>query len=92
MASFMWLTWRRTAWPTEAICCSAMRSGSASRIATSVIAEDISLSSCARQAINASSQNSAIGMRIVAASVIAVGRESNSRKPGVRCNSAASIA
>ena len=37
-------------------------------------------------------QNSAIGIRIVAASVIAVGRDSISRNVGARCNSGTSMA
>ena len=63
MASFMNETCRRTAWPSEAADCSAARSGSASRTATSVMAEDINFSSWARQASSARNQNSAIGSR-----------------------------
>ena len=66
MASFMNETWRRTAWPSEAADCSAPRSGSARRTATSVMAEDISLSSCARHASMARNQNRAIGRQMVA--------------------------
>ena len=66
-------TCRRTAWPSEAADCSAARSGSARRTATSVMAEDISLSSCARQASSARNQNSAIGKQIVAAATTIIG-------------------
>src|SRR6185503_10336293 len=72
-ASFMNETCRRTACPSEAADCSAARSGSASRTATSVIADDISLSSCARQASSAKNQNSAIGRQMVAAATTIIG-------------------
>ncbi len=81
MASFMNETWRRTAWPREAADCSAARSGSASRTATSVMAADMSFSSCARQASMARNQNSAMGRKIVAATIIMVGLLSAAKKP-----------
>ena len=66
-------TCRRTAWPSEAADCSAARSGSASRTATSVIADDINFSSCARHTSSARNQNSAIGKLIVAAATTIIG-------------------
>ena len=66
-------TCRRTAWPSEAADCSAARSGSARRTATSVMAEDISFSSWARQASSARNQNSAIGRQMVAAATTIIG-------------------
>ena len=68
-------TCRRTAWPSEAADCSAARSGSASRTATSVMAEDISFSSWARQASSARNQNSAIGRSTVASTATSIGLE-----------------
>ena len=73
MASFMNDTCRRTAWPSDAAACSAPRSGSASRTATSVMAEDMSLSSCARTASMARNQNRAIGRPMVASTTIIIG-------------------
>jgi hypothetical protein len=73
MASFMNETCRRTAWPSDAAACSAPRSGSASRTATSVMAEDISFNSCARTASMARNQNKAIGRPIVASTTIIIG-------------------
>ena len=46
-ASFMKFSCLRTDWPREATACSALRSGSARRIATSVIADDRKRRSCA---------------------------------------------
>ena len=80
IASFMNETCRRTAWPSEAADCSAARSGSARRTATSVMAEDISFSSCARHASIARNQNSAMGRKMVAATMIIIGLASASRK------------
>ena len=57
IASFMNETWRRTAWPSEAADCSASRSGSARRIATSVMVEERRRSSSVRQASSASSHS-----------------------------------
>ena len=68
-------TCRRTAWPSEAADCSAARSGSARRTATSVMAEDISFNSWARQASSARNQNSAIGSSTVAATATSIGLE-----------------
>ena len=73
-------TCRRTAWPSEAADCSAARSGSARRTATSVMAEDISLSSWARQASSARNQNSAIGRQMVAAATTSIGLAKKSRR------------
>ena len=55
-----------------------MRSGSASRTATSVMAEDIRRSSCARQTRIARNQNSAMGMMTVAMTATMAGLESRS--------------
>ena len=70
-------TCRRTAWPSEAADCSAARSGSASRTATSVMADDISFNSCARQTSSARNQNSAIGKLMVAAATTIIGLAKN---------------
>jgi hypothetical protein len=66
-------TCRRTAWPSDAAACSAPRSGSASRTATSVMAEDMSFSSCARTASMARNQNRAIGRPMVASTTTIIG-------------------
>ncbi len=81
MASFMKETWRRTACPNEAICCSATRSGSANLMATSVMVEDLRRSSSARHDSRASSHSTAIGMTIAVTLKNVVGRETRSNQP-----------
>ena len=81
-------TCRRTACPSEAADCSAARSGSASRTATSVIAEDINFSSCARQASSARNQNSAIGRQTVAAATTIIGLAKNELPAGATSEAA----
>ena len=61
IASFMNETCRRTACPSEAADCSARRSGSARRMATSVIVDDLRRSSSARQASSATTHITPIG-------------------------------
>ena len=68
-------TCRRTAWPSEAADCSAARSGSARRTATSVMADDISLSSWARHASSAKNQKSAMGSSTIAMTATSIGPE-----------------
>ncbi len=74
MASFMKPTWRRTAWPSEAAFCSARRSGSARRMATSVMVEERRRSSSVRQASRAISHSSAMGTTMAATVRKVVGR------------------
>ncbi len=81
MASFMNPTWRRTAWPSEAICCSATRSGSASRIATSVMVDDLRRSSSARQDNSASNHKTATGTTMAVTVKKVVGRDTRSNQP-----------
>ena len=59
-------TCRRMDWPSEATDCSAMRSGSARRMATSVMVEERRRSSSARQASSARNHVTAIGTRTAA--------------------------
>ena len=54
-------TCRRMVWPREATDCSASLSGSARRTATSVMAEAIKRSSCARHTSSAKNQKMTIG-------------------------------
>ena len=65
----MKLTCLRTVCPSEVTACSAPMSGSARRTATSVIADDISFSSCARHTNVARNQKIAIGSTSVADNV-----------------------
>ena len=71
MASFIAATWRLMVCPTEATDCSASRSGSASLTATSVMAEAMRRSSCARQTSSARNQKMTIGTRMASAAVSA---------------------
>ena len=71
MASFIAATCRRMVWPTEATDCSASRSGSASLTATSVMAEAMRRSSCARQTSSARNQKMTMGTRMATAAVSA---------------------
>ncbi len=64
-------TWRRMVCPTEATDCSASLSGSASLTATSVMAEAMRRSSCARQTSSARNQKMTIGTRMATAAVSA---------------------
>ena len=82
-ASFMKPTWRRTAWPSEAAFCSARRSGSAKRMATSVMVEERRRSSSVRQARMAISHSSAIGTMMAAMVRKVVGRASSSSQPTI---------
>ena len=79
-ASFMKPTWRRTAWPSEAAFCSAMRSGSARRMATSVMVEDLRRSSSVRQASRAISHSIAMGTTMAAMVRNVVGRVTRSSR------------
>ncbi len=83
MASFMKETWRRTACPSEAIDCSAARSGSASLMATSVMVDDLSRSSSARQDRSASSHSTAIGTAIAVKVKKVAGRDTRSNQPWI---------
>src|SRR3990170_829748 len=71
MASFIAATWRLMVCPTEATDCSASLSGSASRTATSVMAEAMRRSSWARQTRSARNQKMTIGTRMATAAVSA---------------------
>ena len=64
-------TWRRMVCPTEATDCSASRSGSASLTATSVMAEAMRRSSCARHTSSARNQKMTIGTIMATAAVSA---------------------
>ena len=74
-------TWRRTAWPSEAAFCSAKRSGSARRMATSVMVEDRRRSSSVRQASKAINHSSAMGTTMAAMVRNVVGRVTRSSQP-----------
>ncbi len=81
MASFIAATWRLMVCPTEATDCSASRSGSASRTATSVMAEAMRRSSCARQTRSARNQKMTIGTRTATAAVSAEALPSRPESP-----------